>query len=297
MDWLRDTFLKQGNDSTEVRRIRYARAYILEMIGGYLIPDLSRNLIHLRWLLKLIDFRVADELSWGSTMLATLYRKMYGATLPNKAKIGGPIGQLCTVEMYQMARVLQQFGFRQSIPEEPESEYIKIWENRYDHIPDRELIIVPKLACTLNYMPWFRIHGKPYLLSEEQRRRQIRVERERRGPLNSRRSDDDTSPSTAPKKSSGPLTAHTHSLGSIPQPTKLTSQPLQIMLGAPSSPQELHKASSVSSSHYHFLSPYRIQTSPSWVMQTPPHYLFYQGGSSSQHPQPEQPQPLPEDPL
>ncbi|MBA0617632.1 hypothetical protein Godav_027059, partial [Gossypium davidsonii] len=22
-------------------------------------------------------------------------------------------------------------------------------------------------------MPWFRIHGKPYLLSEEQRRRQI----------------------------------------------------------------------------------------------------------------------------
>ncbi|MBA0877748.1 hypothetical protein Goshw_014686 [Gossypium schwendimanii] len=28
------------------------------MIGGYLMPDLSRNLIHLRWLLKRVDFRV-----------------------------------------------------------------------------------------------------------------------------------------------------------------------------------------------------------------------------------------------
>ncbi|MBA0667523.1 hypothetical protein Goklo_000596 [Gossypium klotzschianum] len=36
--WLRDTFPNPGNDSTEVERIRYARGYILEMIGGYLMP-------------------------------------------------------------------------------------------------------------------------------------------------------------------------------------------------------------------------------------------------------------------
>ncbi|MFQ6624160.1 hypothetical protein Gotur_003471 [Gossypium turneri] len=47
MSWLRDTFSEQGNDSTEVEKIQYARAYILEMIGGYLMPDLSRNLVHL----------------------------------------------------------------------------------------------------------------------------------------------------------------------------------------------------------------------------------------------------------
>ncbi|MBA0861972.1 hypothetical protein Goshw_003100 [Gossypium schwendimanii] len=61
--WLRDIFLKPGNDSTKVERIRYAQAYILEMIGGYLMPDLSRNLVHLRWLLKLVDFRVASKFS------------------------------------------------------------------------------------------------------------------------------------------------------------------------------------------------------------------------------------------
>ncbi|MBA0659586.1 hypothetical protein Goklo_011704, partial [Gossypium klotzschianum] len=78
MGWLRDTFPESGNDSTEVERIQYVRAYILEMIRGYLMPNLSRNLVHLRWLLKLVDFRVANEFSWGSAMLATLYWEMCG---------------------------------------------------------------------------------------------------------------------------------------------------------------------------------------------------------------------------
>ncbi|KAG8486111.1 hypothetical protein CXB51_019465 [Gossypium anomalum] len=34
MGWLRDTFLKFEDDSTEVERIRYARAYIFEIIGA-----------------------------------------------------------------------------------------------------------------------------------------------------------------------------------------------------------------------------------------------------------------------
>ncbi|KAK5839986.1 hypothetical protein PVK06_008846 [Gossypium arboreum] len=102
--------------------------------------------------------------------------------------------------MHQTDRVLRQFKFRQPIPEEPKvlddqhrinlrqtnmnwslfwSEYIEIWKNRYDHIPNRELIIVPELVCTPDDMPWFRIHSKSYLLSEEQRHWQIRLERER----------------------------------------------------------------------------------------------------------------------
>ncbi|KAG8489390.1 hypothetical protein CXB51_017473 [Gossypium anomalum] len=56
--------------------------------------DLSRNLVHLRWLLKLVDFRTADELSWGSAVLATLYKEMCRATRLNKAKIGGCLSLL-----------------------------------------------------------------------------------------------------------------------------------------------------------------------------------------------------------
>ncbi|MFQ6627395.1 hypothetical protein Gotur_005358, partial [Gossypium turneri] len=53
------------------------------------MSDLSRNLRHLRWLLKLVDFRAVGEFSWGFVMLATLYRETCRATTPNKAKIGG----------------------------------------------------------------------------------------------------------------------------------------------------------------------------------------------------------------
>ncbi|MBA0789092.1 hypothetical protein Gotri_027402 [Gossypium trilobum] len=48
MGWLRDKFLEPANDLNEVERIRYAQTYIHEIIGGYLMPDLSQNLVHLR---------------------------------------------------------------------------------------------------------------------------------------------------------------------------------------------------------------------------------------------------------
>ncbi|MFQ6655938.1 hypothetical protein Gotur_026264, partial [Gossypium turneri] len=65
-----------------------------------------------------------------------------------------------TVEMHQSDRVLRFW-----------SEFIKMWEDRYVYIPNREPIIVPKLAYVPEYMPWFRIHGKLYLLSPDERQR------------------------------------------------------------------------------------------------------------------------------
>ncbi|MBA0694315.1 hypothetical protein Goari_004626, partial [Gossypium aridum] len=50
-------------NSIEERRVRYTRAYILHIIRGILMLDKSQNLVHLRWLLKLVDFRQASELS------------------------------------------------------------------------------------------------------------------------------------------------------------------------------------------------------------------------------------------
>ncbi|MBA0670830.1 hypothetical protein Goklo_029143 [Gossypium klotzschianum] len=141
--------------------------------------------------------------------------------------------------MHQSDRVLRQFRFRQPIPVAPE-------EDRYDYIPTRKLIIVPELACVPEYMTWFRINGKPYLLSPEERQRQLHVQREQRGPLNPRRMDDDAGPSMRPRNSpgpslapitsSGPATAPTQSPDLVVQPTILTAQPFQMMPGAYPSP-------------------------------------------------------------
>ncbi|MFQ6665016.1 hypothetical protein Gotur_031913 [Gossypium turneri] len=62
----------------------------------------------------------------------------------------------------------------------------KMWENRHQYLPTREQIIVLELVCVPEYMPRFRIHGKPYLLTSEERQQQICVGRERREPLNPR---------------------------------------------------------------------------------------------------------------
>ncbi|MFQ6641194.1 hypothetical protein Gotur_014997 [Gossypium turneri] len=58
------------------------------------MPNLSWGRVHLRWLLKLVDFRAAGELSWVSAVLATLYREMCEAMRPKSAKIKGCLSLL-----------------------------------------------------------------------------------------------------------------------------------------------------------------------------------------------------------
>ncbi|MBA0575021.1 hypothetical protein Golob_024692, partial [Gossypium lobatum] len=127
-----------------------------------------------------------------------------------------------TVEIHLSDRVLRQFGCRQSIPVAPE-------EDRYEYIPVMELIIVLELACVPKYMPWFRIYGKPYLLSAEERQRQLRVQREGRGPLNPRRRDDDAGPSTGSTHSPSPSSAAVQSLDPTRAPTQSLDPVVQPM--------------------------------------------------------------------
>ncbi|MBA0701606.1 hypothetical protein Goari_000028 [Gossypium aridum] len=78
-------YIPLGNQKKE----QYARVYILQIIEGILMLDKSRNLVHLRWLLELIDFRGADELNWGFAVLAILYQQMCRGTKLVKIKIDG----------------------------------------------------------------------------------------------------------------------------------------------------------------------------------------------------------------
>ncbi|MBA0624527.1 hypothetical protein Godav_009875 [Gossypium davidsonii] len=149
------------DDSIEVERIRYARAYILEILRGYLMLDKSRNLIHLRWLLKLVDFRAVGELIWGSTMLWNHSMSYEGIPtaledirllLDQWSEAYGPIDQL---------------RYRRDASDGQSVAAIQILK-----------IDSSELAYESDYMPWFRIHGKAYLLSKAQRHWQFRVKKE-----------------------------------------------------------------------------------------------------------------------
>ncbi|MBA0702639.1 hypothetical protein Goari_022459 [Gossypium aridum] len=67
-----------------------------------------------------------------------------------------------------------------------ELKYIYIWEHGYDFIPMCELILALELATSLKYMTWFRHHGKPYLLPEEQKTREHCRRSPRRTRMNPR---------------------------------------------------------------------------------------------------------------
>ncbi|KHG05526.1 hypothetical protein F383_31304 [Gossypium arboreum] len=89
MRWLEDNFKTIETSTSDVAKERFAHTFILRLIGGLLIPDKCCYLVHLSWLLLLADMKEAGQLSWGSEVLAILYKEMCRVMIPEKVKING----------------------------------------------------------------------------------------------------------------------------------------------------------------------------------------------------------------
>ena len=76
LKWLRDNLLPiDENSSIEVIHA-HARAYILGLIIGVLMPDETGNKVHLMYLNYLTNLRRTKRYSWSSACLVVLYREM-----------------------------------------------------------------------------------------------------------------------------------------------------------------------------------------------------------------------------
>ncbi|MBA0876300.1 hypothetical protein Goshw_010060, partial [Gossypium schwendimanii] len=162
------------------------------------------------------------------------------------------------------------------------SYYIQIWEDQYNYIPTREPIIVPELVCVPEYMSWFRIYGKPYLLSVEERQQQLHIQRERRRRPITRPSNSThtvTGPNTSTDDTHNTAFSDDAKLESIARFISISIMPSGPPMYRPPSHEGSHERPLGSSSFYQSPSPYRFQTALSLVMQTPPQSLFYQGDS------------------
>ncbi|MBA0796328.1 hypothetical protein Gohar_007105 [Gossypium harknessii] len=125
MGWLRDTFPVSGDDLIKVQIVQYVQTYILQILEGYLMSYKSQNLVHLRWLLKLINFRAAGELSWGWNYSPSYGRiptvlKDIRLLLDQQLEAHVPLVNYATVEMHQKNKVLWKFEFQQPILVAPE---------------------------------------------------------------------------------------------------------------------------------------------------------------------------------
>ncbi|MFQ6627311.1 hypothetical protein Gotur_005191 [Gossypium turneri] len=79
-----------------------ARAYIMHIIGGEIMPDASNDKVHLMYLPLLANLSSVSSYSWGSAVLAVLYRELCRATDPKVRNIGGCLSLLQSWALYQM---------------------------------------------------------------------------------------------------------------------------------------------------------------------------------------------------
>ncbi|XP_027338024.1 serine/threonine-protein phosphatase 7 long form homolog [Abrus precatorius] len=77
LSWLDQHFIHVAmHNHNELQLTRFARAYILRLIGGFMLADHSSSRVPVRYLPLLEDFTIKGEYSWGAATLAFLYREI-----------------------------------------------------------------------------------------------------------------------------------------------------------------------------------------------------------------------------
>ncbi|MFQ6667572.1 hypothetical protein Gotur_033546 [Gossypium turneri] len=78
------------------------RAYIMHLIGGVLMPDANGGKVHLMYLPLLSNLHNTRSYSWGSAVLAMLYRELCRTTDLSAMDIGGCLILLQSWALYRI---------------------------------------------------------------------------------------------------------------------------------------------------------------------------------------------------
>ncbi|KAH1038553.1 hypothetical protein J1N35_040296 [Gossypium stocksii] len=254
MGWLRDTFPEPDDDSTELELIRYARHifFRLSELGVCRVDNIipgdvwgdgtkqsqNRRLPITTAIMGMISASIFTSSSEPPTYISThnevdlkynCMLKNYLIRWNHSASYIGIPTSLEDIRLLLDQRSEAQFEWT---PYEDPAIRAVILDEFFQN-PNIWHVKVPMVTYAIVEMHQsdrvLRIHGKPNLLSKEERRRQIRVERERRGPLNPRRRDDHASPSIAATQSPGPSTVPSQSPGPTTAPPQSPSPTVQQM--------------------------------------------------------------------
>ncbi|KAH7849169.1 hypothetical protein Vadar_014053 [Vaccinium darrowii] len=89
LGWLEKALPDLPDNADDATLRKYARAYILQLMGASIFSDKSSKCLHLMFLPLLEDLDQAGQYSWGSGALGWLYRDLCRATMPTTHEIGG----------------------------------------------------------------------------------------------------------------------------------------------------------------------------------------------------------------
>ena len=87
--WLCHQFSHPPVDLDDATLEQYARAFILGLIGSALFTDKKGTHIHMCYLPLLRDLTQTSMYSWGSAVLAHLYRELCRVSLDSATDIAG----------------------------------------------------------------------------------------------------------------------------------------------------------------------------------------------------------------
>ena len=108
MKWLTDTFGQIPPNATEEQLERCTRAYILRLIGAWLICDKSAKDVYLMYLPFLQDIDRIGAYCWGGAVLAFLFREMCNCTNANQKEISGCVSLLLMWAWERFPRIAPQ---------------------------------------------------------------------------------------------------------------------------------------------------------------------------------------------
>ncbi|QHO24828.1 uncharacterized protein DS421_12g375670 [Arachis hypogaea] len=149
--WFQKTFGECPEDADEETVHRYARAYIMMLLGTQLFADKSGNRIHIRWLPYVARLEELGTYSWGSAALAWLYRCMCRVANRHVVKLAGPLqllslgsfGAFLGLGLQNMRRSAGRWprGYNPSGSEK--GPRVAMWRLRIDRLQDRKFIWMP----------------------------------------------------------------------------------------------------------------------------------------------------------
>ena len=88
---LRVHFPKLREGATDQEIARYTRAYILDLFGSILFPDVSGDSVPIMYLRFLQELSTPQKINWGAAVLACLYRNLTVACGVGKRIVSGPL--------------------------------------------------------------------------------------------------------------------------------------------------------------------------------------------------------------
>jgi hypothetical protein len=101
LTWVESLFNRMPAQPTQEELLQQLRIYIFYLFGKILFPDTSGDRVHTMYLPLLEDMSTIKSYSWGSAVLASLYRGLCDVTLSKKAK---PTIPGCALLLHAWAR-------------------------------------------------------------------------------------------------------------------------------------------------------------------------------------------------